>query len=129
MIKVFISCILCSLVLLAGCSNVDKDHVKPPKDLFSNEKDHYSLLIIRGKNTGKTDWFNWMDKNNIRNVDGFTTIQETSLKQAEQQFEYLELKELPTFVAFDTKGKAFQTNNKEKLISFLQSKVPESWNH
>ncbi|WP_174613717.1 hypothetical protein [Virgibacillus ihumii] len=129
MIKVFISCILLSLVLLAGCSNVDKDHVKPPKDLFSDEKDHYSLLIIRGKNTDEIDLFDWKNKNNIRNVDGFTAVQETSLKKAEKEFEYLELEELPTFVAFDTKGIAFQTNNKEKLINFLQSKVPGSWNH
>ncbi len=27
------------------------------------------------------DWFDWMDKNNIRNVNGFTTAQETSLKK------------------------------------------------
>lgn len=126
--KVFISFALLSFVLLAGCSNAVGDEAKPPKDLYSDEKDHYSLLILRDKNMDEIDWFEWMHKNNIRNVDGFTS-QETSLKKAKKEFEYLDLEELPTFVAFDTKGIAFQTNNKEKLINFLQSKVPESWNH
>ncbi|GAB4074665.1 hypothetical protein GCM10028778_21680 [Barrientosiimonas marina] len=127
--KASILCALLMFVLLTSCSNAAKDESKPPKHLYSDEEDYYALLIITSQDADETDWFKWADNNNIRNVNKMTMTQESSSNKAKKQYDYLELEELPSFVVFDRKGVALQTNNEEKMITFLKSQVPESWNH
>lgn len=135
--KVFISFFVLWFVLLAGCSNtVNKGEPAVPsnssfsvkENFYSDEKNHYSLLVIKGENMKEIDWFEWQEKNSIRNVN-VISFQKLSLQQANERFKFLELEELPAYLAFDTKDIAFQTNNEEELIEFLQDNVPESWNY
>lgn len=125
--KVILSFFVVSSILLTGCSNADENKVKPPQHLLADEENYYSLLII-DKSMAKTRWNVWKEINNVRNVKRISWSS-ISLKQLNKQYKFLKLEELPAFIAFDTKGVAFKTNNEKKLITFLHEKVPNSWNH
>lgn len=115
-------------LFITGCSSNVNNETKPPETYLSDEENHYSLLIINDESMADIDWFDWKDKNKIRNVSGISQ-NKTTLKKAKEHFKFLELEKLPCFVAFDTKDIAYQTNNEKQLIEFLQKNVPESWNH
>lgn len=126
--KVFLSLFGCTLILLAGCSDGVTDDVSVPKHFYSDKENHYSLLIISDKSMRDKDWVDWKDENHIRNVNEISAVWDISLKEAKEEYQFLELKKFPTFVAFGTKSIAFQTHNIEKLIQFLHDQVPASWN-
>ncbi|PAV28597.1 hypothetical protein CIL05_14970 [Virgibacillus profundi] len=132
--QVLLSFFVVGFVLLAGCSNSNEivfsseASFSVEERYYSDEKDHYSLLILGDENVGKIDWFDWQEENNIRNVNTFNFAKLTP-EEAKKRFKFLELEELPAYLAFDNNNIVLQTNNEEELIKFLQDKVPESWNY
>lgn len=102
-----VTMIFASLLFVISCSNGDQDY----SDFLSDKEGKYSLYIASDKIDAIT--LNTLEENDINNVKIIS--QDMSLEGARLD----EIKELPTFIIFDTKGKVFKTNNEAEMFEFL----------
>ena len=100
---IFISTVL----LFIGCSNSDNDYSK----FLSDKEGKYSLYIVAKEIDTIT--FDSLQENDIDNVK--TISHDTSISGARLD----EIKEMPTFMVFDTKNKVFKTDDITELYEFL----------
>lgn len=95
------------LLFVVSCSDIDREYEK----FLSDKEGKYSLYIASDKEDIVT--FDTLDEEDITSVK--TITQETKLRDVRLE----EVKEMPTFIVFDTKNKIYKTNNIDELVEFL----------
>ncbi|MGP4109214.1 hypothetical protein [Virgibacillus sp. L01] len=99
-------------LLLIGCSGEETNANEEYVNMLSNDEGSYALYIVANLEDEITNEI--LQNNGIRNVESW--VQETSLENARLE----EVKEMPTFIVFDTKNKVYETNSRQELFEFLQ---------
>lgn len=103
-------------ILMVGCSSISETDPVPLHPLFSNNESKYSLLVV-----DENDVFEmgnkWQEKNKIYNVQKVHV--RSSVKEINNQYEFIDLEKSPAFVVFNTKDIVLKTYSEKELIDFL----------
>ena len=110
--KKVIVLIAVTVFLLVGCSEEKPNANKKYANLLSTDEDNYAMYIVSDPKDEIT--YELLQNKGIHNVKGW--VQETSLENARLD----EVKEMPTFMVFDTKNKVYETNSRQELFEFLK---------
>jgi len=112
-IKLFF--ILSILLLLFGC-NPSIPKTEKGKELLPTIPNSFSLYVVDDKVSVPR-----LDELKQLGIQTVTKINSTyALEDAKEEYPFLELKKAPTYIVFNQKKIVYQTNERQKLIEFLQ---------
>ncbi|OOE14035.1 hypothetical protein [Fictibacillus arsenicus] len=105
------------ICMLLGCSNttIDNTNSEEEKRFLAEDANKVALFIV-GDERDSFDLEEDAEINNIQSI-----FNASSLKRAQQKYEFLKLKEEPTYIVFDNKEEIYRTDDYNQLVNFLKN--------
>jgi hypothetical protein len=108
--------VLTLILMLFGCSSTTSNNTKSEEEkrFFAEDPEKVVLFIVGDER----DSFELEEDEGINNIESIFNA--SSLEKAQQKYDFLKLKEEPTYIVFDNKEEIYRSNDYIELVSYLK---------
>ncbi|MCA1318285.1 hypothetical protein LC085_00050 [Bacillus tianshenii] len=109
--------ILFTIIFMSGCSFMERN--EKMQNLVAEDENKYAIFVA-----GKVDTitFDLLEEHSIHHVQSMW--HEESLQFIRDEYDFLEIDRIPTFIVFDHEKIVYKTHDQDDLIEFLKDNKP-----